>query len=150
MWWACSEEAHHAASLAVKPRRHIETRSERGQTAVEFALVAPVLIVLLLGIIQVGIAFNHYIQVTDAARAAARQAIVARTSGLTIADIQQTATSAAGGLNVTTAVADPADPTLSQAGSTLTVTVTYPYSINVLGWVVSSGNLSSQMTDRLE
>ena len=47
-------------------------------------------------------------------------------------------------------VADPADPTFTHAGSTLTVTVVYPYSINVLGWAVSSGNLQSTMTDRLE
>ena len=127
-------------------------RSEHGQAAVEFAFVAPLLIVLLLAIIQVGISFNNYLRVTDAARAAARQAIVARTAGYTISDIQQTAQSASGGLNLTgrVTVADPADPTLSHAGSTLTVTVTYPYSINVLGWVVSSGNLTSSMTDLLE
>ena len=36
---------------------------------------------LLLGIIQVGITFNHYLAVTDAARAAARQAVVAGRGG---------------------------------------------------------------------
>ena len=114
--------------------------------------MAPILIALLLAIVQAGVAFNHYLAVTDAARAAARQAIEARIAGVTVSDIQAAAQSAAGGLDLTgrVTVADPADPTFTHAGSTLTVTVVYPYSINVLGWAVSSGNLQSTMTDRLE
>jgi type II secretory pathway pseudopilin PulG len=106
----------------------------------------------LLAIVQAGVAFNHYLAVTDAARAAARTAITARLAGVTVSDIQQAAQSAAGGLDLTNrvAVADPTDPTFTHAGSTLTVTVTYPYSIGVLGWAISSGDLQSTMTDRLE
>jgi len=128
-------------------------RGEHGQAVVEFALVVPLLIALLLGIVQAGVAFNHYVTVTDAARAAARRAITARISGLTVADITAAAQSAASDLDSTklgVTVSDPTDPTFSTSGSTLTVTVTYPYSINVLGWAVSSGTLSSSMTDRLE
>jgi Flp pilus assembly protein TadG len=133
-------------------RRRIGFRAENGQAAVEFALVAPVLIALLLAIVQAGVAFNHYLAVTDAARAAARQAIEARIAGVTVSQVQQAAQSAAGGIDLTgrVTVADPADPTFTHAGSTLTVTVVYPYSINVLGWAVASGNLQSTMTDRLE
>ncbi len=133
-------------------RRRIGFRAENGQAAVEFALVAPVLIALLLAIVQAGVAFNHYLAVTDAARAAARQAIEARVAGVTVSQIQQAAQTAAGGIDLTgrVTVADPADPTFTHAGSTLTVTVVYPYSINVLGWAVASGNLQSTMTDRLE
>ena len=135
-------------------RKHIPSlRSDRGQAAVEFALVAPVLIVLLLGIVQGGIAFNHYLAVTDAARAGARKAIVARFDGTTVTDVQQVVQSAAGGLDpakLHVAVSDLTDPTFTTAGSTLTVTVTYPYSIRLLGWVVASGDLTSTMTDRLE
>ena len=114
--------------------------------------MAPILIALLLAIVQAGVAFNHYLAVTDAARAAARQAIEARIAGVTVSDIQAAAQPAAGGLDLTgrVTVADPADPTFTHSGSTLTVTVVYPYSINVLGWAVSSGNLQSTMTDRLE
>jgi Flp pilus assembly protein TadG len=134
-------------------RRNSQFASENGQTIVEFALVAPLLMVLILGILQGGIAFNHYLVVTDAARAASREAIVARVSGVSVATIQQAAKNASGDLdqsklNVT--VSDPTDPTLTTAGSSVTVTVTYPYSINLLGWVVSSGSLTSSMTDRLE
>jgi Flp pilus assembly protein TadG len=133
--------------------RHHRFRTEDGQTAVEFALLAPVLIALLLGIVQGGIAFHNYITVTDAARAAARQAILSRVGGITAAQVTQTAQGAAADLNPATlgvVVADPLDPTFNHAGSTLTVTVTYPYSINILGIVVSSGNLTSTMTGRLE
>ena len=135
-------------------RRHrIHFRTDRGQAAVEFALIAPVLMVLLLGIVQSGIAFHNYLAVTDAARAAARQAIEARISGVTAADVTNAATAAAADLDKTklqVTLADPADPTFTTSGSTLTVTVTYPYSINVLGLVVASGNLTSTMTGRLE
>ncbi|HET7572262.1 MAG TPA: TadE/TadG family type IV pilus assembly protein [Gaiellaceae bacterium] len=130
-----------------------DLRSERGQAAVEFALVAPILIVLLLAIVQMGITFNNYLTVTDAARAGARKAVVARFSGISVADIRAAVQDAAGGLDpakLGVTIADPSDPTFTTAGSTLTVTVTYPYSINVLGLAVASGNLTSTMTDRLE
>ena len=47
-------------------------RGERGQTMTEFVIVLPIFLLLLLGIAQLGIAFNHYIQLTDATRAGAR------------------------------------------------------------------------------
>jgi Flp pilus assembly protein TadG len=126
--------------------------AERGQTAVEFALVAPLLIVLLLGIIQVGIAFHSYIEVTDAARAAAREAIVARVAGVTPTDIRNSALSAASDLSSSSlgVTVNPTNPAAGTSGSTVSVTVTYPYSINLLGWVVSSGTITSTMSDRLE
>lgn len=46
--------------------------SERGAAAVEFALILPVFIALLLGIIEFGAAYNAQILVTNAAREAAR------------------------------------------------------------------------------
>ena len=46
---------------------------------VEFVLVAPILLLLVFGIIQFGILFNHYLTLTDAVRAGARQAAVSRT-----------------------------------------------------------------------
>ncbi|QCU77506.1 pilus assembly protein [Citricoccus sp. SGAir0253] len=45
---------------------------ERGAAAVEFALVVPVLLAIVLGIIEFGMIFNAQIQVTAAARDAAR------------------------------------------------------------------------------
>jgi Flp pilus assembly protein TadG len=134
-------------------RRHHILPSEQGQAAVEFALVVPILLMLLLGIVQGGIAFHNYLTVTDAARAAARQAIEARVSGVTQSDVQQAAWDAAPDLNhadMPVTLTDPQDPTFTQGGTQVVVTVTYPYSINVLGVVVASGRLTSQMTGRLE
>ena len=47
--------------------------NERGQTMTEFALILPILVVLLFGIVQFGIIFNNYVTLTDAARAASRK-----------------------------------------------------------------------------
>lgn len=136
------------------PRRHFRRlRAEHGQTAVEFALVAPLLLALLLGILQAGIAFSHYLAVTDAARAGARKAVLLRVGGLTTTDVTAAVRAAAPDLqqsNLGVTVADATDPSFSQGGSTVSVTVTYPYSINILGWVVSAGSLTSTMRDRLE
>jgi Flp pilus assembly pilin Flp len=51
-------------------------RGEDGAAAVEFALLLPLLVLLLFGIIQFGIAFNARIQATNAAREAARTAVI--------------------------------------------------------------------------
>ena len=63
--------------------RRIEMHSkliteERGQSMAEFAIVLPVLVVVLFGIIQFGILFNNYVTLTDAVRAGARTAAVSR------------------------------------------------------------------------
>jgi Flp pilus assembly protein TadG len=127
-------------------------RDERGQTAVEFALVAPILIVMLLGIIQLGVAFHDYVTLTDAARAGARKAIVARLSGGNVTDAQQAVRNAAGSLDQSKLNVTVDDPSWSTPGSTVTVTATYPYSINIplLGLTVVNGNLNAIAKEQLE
>jgi Flp pilus assembly protein TadG len=56
----------------IRPRRH----HERGQSLVEFALILPVLLILLLGILDFGRAVAAYNSVANAARSAVRVAIV--------------------------------------------------------------------------
>jgi len=51
-------------------------RKEKGAAAVEFALILPILVVLVFGIFQFGIAYNRYIAITHAAREGARLAAV--------------------------------------------------------------------------
>ena len=48
--------------------------NEKGASAVEFALVLPVFVMLVFGIFQFGIAFNNWIAITHAAREGARLA----------------------------------------------------------------------------
>jgi Flp pilus assembly protein TadG len=125
-----------------------DIKNERGQTMTEFAMVAPLLVVLLFGIIQFGIAFNNYVTLTDAVRAASRKGAVSRGAGNPVGDCVAAAQNAAGDLDqkklsVTCA-------STWQSGSDVTVTGTYPYSIHLLGWVVKSGNLKTQIKERVE
>ena len=55
-------------------------RSE-GQAMLEFVLVLPLIVTLVFVLIQMGLTFNSYLRVTDAARVAARAAAVARFNG---------------------------------------------------------------------
>ena len=57
-------------------RRHRIIKSEKGASAVEFALILPILVILVFGIVQFGIAYNNYIALTHAAREGARLAAV--------------------------------------------------------------------------
>jgi Flp pilus assembly protein TadG len=56
-------------------------RSERGASLVEMAIVIPVLLLIVFGIIEFGFAINHNIDVTQGVREAARQGTVANFSG---------------------------------------------------------------------
>ncbi len=132
-------------------KRHQErTSDERGQTLVEFAALLPVLCLLLFGIIQFGVVFHDYLTVTDASRVGARKAAVSRHAGDTGAAAEAAALNAADGLNGPGLNADCTSTDWDTAGSDVKCTVTYPYSIDVLGLVVKSGTLTSVTTERLE
>jgi Flp pilus assembly protein TadG len=114
----------------------------------EFALVMPLLLFLLLGVIQFGIVFNNYITLTDAVRAGARKGAVARRLTAPAAAVDQQVRRAATDLkssdiNVTV-------NSTWAAGSDVSVTATYPYEIKLLGLVVKSGRLHSTTTERVE
>jgi Flp pilus assembly protein TadG len=135
-------------------------QNQKGQAFVEFAIVLPILLLLVFGIIQFGILFNNYLTLTDAVRAGARQAAVSRTLsdqvGPAIARVRAAASDLPSStdpsvLPVTVTPFDPSTGTQSWVqGGDVTVTATYPYSINLLGLVVKTGNLTSQTTERVE
>ncbi|RJQ52320.1 MAG: pilus assembly protein [Actinobacteria bacterium] len=50
--------------------------SEDGATAIEFALLLPLLVMVLVGTFQFGLAYNNYLAITHAAREGARMAAV--------------------------------------------------------------------------
>ena len=129
-------------------RERIQIRDERAQTATEFALVLPVLALLLFAVIQFGITFNHYVTLTDATRAGARKAAVGRMFG----DPGGTAESAvrASAKNLSQSQLNVAVASSWRHGEDVTVTATYPYSISLLGMVVKSGRLTSSTTERVE
>jgi Flp pilus assembly protein TadG len=134
---------------------NIEKR-EDGQAMVEFAIVLPVLLMLVLGIIQVGILFNHHLAVTDAVRAGARQAAVSRTLGSSAAAaaaadarVRSAASGSLSDANVRTALVVTVTSTFAQ-GSDVTVKATYPYTINIFGVPVKTGRFTSETTERVE
>ena len=135
-------------------RRTPRIGREDGQAAVEFALVLPVLAVLLLGIVQFGIAFNHYLTLTDAVRAGARQAAVSRLVADPVGATKARVTGAADGLKVSDVdvkvTAPGGGPASWAPASDVKVTASYPYDINLLGIVVASGRLSSSTVERVE
>jgi len=133
-------------------RKPVNIKSEQGQTMTEFAVVLPILVVLLFGIIQFGIAFNNYVVISDAARAGARKAAVSRESSDPVGDCRTAALSAAYNLDMAqpgAAVTCTYDPSM-EPGTTVQVEVDYPYSINLFGIPVASGQLKSVMKERLE
>ena len=72
--------SHTHGVAAMTAAKHVNPRSERGQTMVEFALAMPVLCLVLFGIIQFGVLFNDYLSLTDATRVGARKGAVSRTA----------------------------------------------------------------------
>jgi Flp pilus assembly protein TadG len=123
---------------------------EDGQAAAEMALVLPILLALVLAITQFGIAFNNYLTVTDASRVGARKAAVARFSGDDGAAAVAAVKAAAAGLDPRKLGVTVSSSNWTVPGSDVTVTTTYPYSINILGWTVRSGNLTSTTKESLE
>jgi Flp pilus assembly protein TadG len=133
---------------AVITKKRAAFRDQQGQTLVEFALVLPLIAVLLFGVIQFGITFNNYVTLTDAVRAGARKAAVSRQTGDPVGNATAAVYSSASDLksaNLKVSVSSDWQP-----GDPVTVTATYPYTINLLGVVVKSGNLSSKTTERVE
>jgi len=128
----------------------LKLRNDEGQGVVEFAFVLPMLLTLMIGIVQFGIAFNNFLTITDATRVGARKAAVSRFLGDNGTAAKASTIAAAPNLdpaklNVTVTATNWTTP-----GADVSVTATYPYSLNILGWIVKSGDLSSTTHERLE
>ncbi len=152
------------ASRAPRTRRDAAGRD--GVASVEFALVAPVLLFLVLGMCQFGITLNQYLTLTNAVCAGARQLAISRGSSTpwtdTINQIYNAAPNLSpGSLTITVSVngtvcgSDAAcKSALAPAGNIsmpATVTASYPCSLAFFGYNFASVcNLTSQTTGRVE
>ena len=110
-------------------------RSESGQAAVEFALIMPLLLLLLVGIIEFGRGWNDHQVITDAAREAARKCVIAN-SVVTLDSVKNVAKSAMAAAGISSAdsmftVVGFARP--NPTGEPCTVTIALPYTFTFLG-----------------
>jgi Flp pilus assembly protein TadG len=126
-------------------------REQRGQTMVEFALVLPLLCMILLGIVQFGIVFNDYLSLTDGVRAGARKAVVSRQLAQPDEVAKAAVRASAVDLDSSKLKIDVKASPGWDRGADVTVTASYPYEISLLGLVVfKNGELTSSTTERLE
>ncbi len=125
-------------------------KKERGQTLTEFALVLPLLVVLILGIVQFGVIFNNYVTMTDAVRAGARKAAVSRNESDPAGACRTQVLAAADNLDQSELARNLSCSSPWTPGSDVTVHADYPYEISLLGWVVASGRLNTTMKERVE
>jgi Flp pilus assembly protein TadG len=150
--------------VSIGTRRSRDQRSwreESGVALIEFALVLPLLLALLFGMLDFGKAFNYWIDQTHLANEAARWAAVNKNPGAgTLQNyIQQQATTPELRLGGTASVADPAQVCISfptgtaRVGDPVNVTVTATY--NWLPFLsdrfgIGAATLSGSATMRLE
>ena len=106
----------------------MKRRRVRGVTAVEAALVFPLLLLLTFGLIEYGWLFGKMQQTTNAARQGARVAILPSSTNSTVlasvSDIMTIGGMEASGYTVTIT---PADVSLPSAGEAIKVEVSVPY-----------------------
>ena len=122
-------------------------KNEDGQATTELALIAIPLCVILFGIFQFGIVFKDYLALTDGVRAGARKAAVSRHENFPVQETTEAVEDSAAGLD------DDLEVTVTSTwnhGDEVKVEGTYPYKINLFGWVASEGRLSSVTKERVE
>jgi Flp pilus assembly protein TadG len=125
-------------------------KNEKGQSLVEFAIILPILLLLLFGIAEFGIMLNSYLTIQNVAREGARLGIIGGSDVEIISLIRTTSpnlTSSDMSITIT-----PSEIS-RRSGDTLTVTVAYKYHMTVP--IISSlvGNvivLTAQTSMRIE
>jgi Flp pilus assembly protein TadG len=153
------------ASGATKARGFLRGfPSERKATvAVEFAMLAPALLLLVVGAAAFGIAMDNYVQLTGATSIGARQLAISRGDSTPYTDTVNAITGAAPKLtkasltisllvNGTACATDAACTTALVAGVPAQVTASYPCNLVVMGtnFAPSGCTLSANTTERVQ
>ena len=149
-------------------RRWRSLREERGQALVEFALVIPLLALIVLGVVKFGAVFANYSQLIDASRSSARQFAIERGQGDACGDAVARLVASAGSLkpsDMTAKLTIQGDPNVYTysggtasgtcptlvSGSAATVDVSYPCDLQILGTnYFPSCTLKVTATERVE
>lgn len=117
--------------------RRNEATYEGGAALVEFALILPLLLLLVMGTVEFGRAYNAQITLTHATREGVRVLAITQDSGQAIAATKNAATSLNPDLvSVTTTACNPGDPT--------SVTATYPLTYSIPFWGEAAATLTAQ------
>lgn len=106
------------------PRLRRGRRDDTGASALEFALVVPVLLLIVMGIIEFGFMFQAQLALTHAAREGARQASVGRYDA---GEVMSRAYPI-----VPSVATSPSPPSAAASGDAITITLTYDYDWRVL------------------
>jgi Flp pilus assembly protein TadG len=130
--------------------RLVEERE--GQALVEFAMVLPMLLLLVLGLFEFARAWNVQQVMTDAAREAARRGVVATTPAPDSASVISTVNDV-----LRRAALDPSKSTIEVStqggfpggrGTPMTVAISYPYEFVYVGRLLEWATGQSQITLR--
>jgi Flp pilus assembly protein TadG len=109
-------------------------RGDRGQALVEFALVAPILLFLLLGIVDLARAWNSFQVLTDAGREGTRRSVV--DNGSTVQEVRDVVKLAAARAGLEVADADISVTEGATRGDPTTVTIQYGHELRWVGWAL--------------
>jgi Flp pilus assembly protein TadG len=150
------------AKAAQPVRRIIDDR--RGVEAMEFALIGPILLGLLFGIVQFGLTFSSFIMLNDGVRVGARVLAISRSSATPYTNATNAVYSAAptltpGNIGLTLNVngtACTSDGTCqaalsAAAGNDVNIVASYPCNLSIMGVDYWPGcSLTASTTERIE
>jgi Flp pilus assembly protein TadG len=120
----------------------VRLKSQSGASAVEFALILPILLLLVFGIIEMGFVLFDKAMITNASREGARTGISYRVPPFTDEEISNVVSSYLGNALITFAESTNPTATVTRNGSNpgdeLKVTVAYTYTSLILPNLVNS------------
>jgi Flp pilus assembly protein TadG len=142
-------------------KTNLKTRGQRGAAMIEFAIVLPVLVILLLGTVEFSLLLYNKAMITNASREGARAGIVYDEPRLTEAAITTVVNNYCQGHLITFGSATPVTdavpdtcPAAAGLGASITVTVDYQYDWlvvpSLLTALVGPVNLSATTVMRCE
>ena len=128
-------------------------RNEKGSAVVETALVVPILLLLVFGIADFGIALYRQEVLTNATREGARAGVILAVPAVTCDQVKTVVTNylQSAGWNQSLATVNASGgcaPPVPSFGSNLTVTATYPHTFIVLSGFLSSLPASITLTSQ--
>jgi len=128
-------------STGLKSR--VNVKKQKGAAAVEFALVLPLLLLIIFGTVELGIALYDKAVITNASREGARYGIVLKNPKPTVDDITNTVTNYTSNYLLTFGTQAPPAVDVVQSptgtfGTPLSVTVSYTYTGLGLGRMLSA------------